>query len=143
MERVCEGFAKRQGHKLNGLTISGGSLDPPFLFGGRACNFPEVCYTGQKRNGVGYVVSRCIVVAFAHGLHVRPAAALVSACRAFDADVMLKFNGNEYNLKSVLGIVGAGIKCGDVVELVCSGKQENEAMEALMKVLENTAASVQ
>ena len=87
----------------------------------------------------GCVVSKMVVIAFPHGLHVRPAAALVSACRVFDADVTLRFNDSDYNLKSVLGIVGAGVKCGDSIELICSGAQEVEAMEALLKILEDAA----
>ena len=82
------------------------------------------------------MISRTFIVNFPHGLHVRPAAALVSACRIYEADVALIFGGNEHNLKSVLGVVAAEVKFGDSVEFICNGPQEDLAMAALAKVME-------
>ena len=67
---------------------------------------------------------------------MEPATALVSICRPFDVDVILKFGGNEYDLKSVLGVLAAGVSEGDVVELVCIGPDEEQAMAALIRVLD-------
>ena len=66
---------------------------------------------------------------------MRPAGELVASCRIFDADSMMVFNGREINLKSVLGVVGALVRNGDEIEIVCDGPEENEAMDALLKVL--------
>ena len=82
------------------------------------------------------MVSAILRIKNENGLHVRPAGALVSICRPFDADVTLKFNGTEYNLKSVLGIVSAGIKGGDDVEFICVGADAQEAMEAIKEAVE-------
>ena len=67
---------------------------------------------------------------------MEPATALVSACRPFDVDVILKFGNQEYNLKSVLGVLAAGVSEGDEVELVCIGPDEEEAMAALIQAFE-------
>ncbi|MCL2397641.1 MAG: HPr family phosphocarrier protein [Defluviitaleaceae bacterium] len=83
-------------------------------------------------------VTRTFTIQHTHGLHVRPAGALVSACRPFDADVALKFNNVEYNLKSVLGIVSAGIRCGDVVEFVARGPQADLAMDAVLDAVKSS-----
>ncbi|MDR2182874.1 MAG: HPr family phosphocarrier protein [Clostridiales bacterium] len=83
------------------------------------------------------MISRTLTIKTENGLHVRPAGALVSICRPFDADVMLKFNETEYNLKSVLGIVSAGIKYGDAVEFICIGAQAKEAMAAIEEAVES------
>ena len=102
-----------------------------------SCNYPQILlYLKTKKHRGDSMVSKTFVVNFPHGLHVRPAAALVSACRTYEADVSLKFGGNEYNLKSVLGVVAAGVKFGDSVEFLCSGPQADLAMEALAKVME-------
>jgi len=83
------------------------------------------------------MVSKKLTIKTENGLHVRPAGALVSICRPFDADVVLKFNETEYNLKSVLGIVSASIKKGDTVEFICIGAEAAEAMEAIEKAVES------
>ena len=85
--------------------------------------------------GMAYT-TRMMTIKHAQGLNVLPAAALVKACRPFEADAALKFNGVEYNLKSVLGIISAGIRCGDVVEFITSGPQAVEAMAAVADVIE-------
>ncbi|MCL2376736.1 MAG: HPr family phosphocarrier protein [Defluviitaleaceae bacterium] len=83
------------------------------------------------------MVSGKFMIVNENGLHVRPAGALVSMCRPFDADVMLKFNETEYNLKSVLGIVSANIKFGDVVEFVCNGPEEEAALKAIEEAVKS------
>jgi len=83
------------------------------------------------------MVSGVLTIINEHGLHVRPAGTLVSICRPFDADVKLRFKGAEYNLKSVLGVVSANIKCGDVVEFVCDGPEEKEALKAIEKAVKD------
>jgi len=89
------------------------------------------------------MVSKILTIKTENGLHVRPAGALVSICRPFDADVILKFNDTEYNLKSVLGIVSAGIKYGDAVEFICVGPEDAEAMEAIEKAVESGLNDIQ
>ena len=77
------------------------------------------------------MVSKILTIVNENGLHVRPAGVLVSICRPYDAEVTLKFNETEYNLKSVLGIVSANIKCGDSVELICRGPEAAAALKAI------------
>ena len=89
------------------------------------------------------MVSKMLTIRTENGLHVRPAGMLVSICRPFDADVILKFNETEYNLKSVLGIVSAGIKKGDVVEFICAGPEAKEAMEAIEKAVKTGLNNIQ
>jgi len=89
------------------------------------------------------MISRVLTIKTENGLHVRPAGALVSVCRPFEADVKLKFNETEYNLKSVLGIVSAGIKNGDSVEFICIGSDEAQAMEAIEAAIESGLNDVQ
>jgi len=76
-----------------------------------------------------------VAIEFQEGLHMRPAGALVAACRPFDADSVMRFKGNNINLKSVLGVVGAQVRYGDVVEIACDGPEANEALAALLSVL--------
>ena len=65
------------------------------------------------------------------GLHVRPAGVLVKVIQPFKCSVLLKFNDREYNAKSILGIMSAGIKANEMVEFVCEGEDEAECLSAI------------
>ncbi|MDQ9887907.1 HPr family phosphocarrier protein, partial [Acinetobacter pittii] len=41
------------------------------------------------------------------------------------------------NAKSVLSVLGACVKCGDEIELVCDGPDEQEALDSLVKAIES------
>ena len=41
------------------------------------------------------------------------------------------------NAKSVLSVLGACVKCGDEIEFVCEGEDEQEALNALVTAVEN------
>ena len=51
--------------------------------------------------------------------------------------ITFSFDGGTANAKSVLSVLGACVKCGDEIELVCEGADENEALEALVSAIEN------
>lgn len=65
------------------------------------------------------------------GLHLRPAGILCKEAMRYGCSITFAFRNGTYNAKSVLGILGACVKCGDEIELICSGEDEAEAMEAL------------
>ena len=41
------------------------------------------------------------------------------------------------NAKSVLGVLGACVKSGEEIELICDGPDEQEALAAVLKVIED------
>ena len=41
------------------------------------------------------------------------------------------------NAKSVLSVLGACVKCGDEVEFVCDGEDEEEALKTLINAIES------
>ena len=41
------------------------------------------------------------------------------------------------NAKSVLSVLGACVKSGDEIELICDGEDEEEAMKAMMDAVES------
>ena len=41
------------------------------------------------------------------------------------------------NAKSVLSVLGACIKCGDEIEFVCEGADEEEALAAMVRLVES------
>ena len=71
------------------------------------------------------MVSKELVLTNAQGFHMRPASVFATAMGKYSCDVTIKFNGNQYNAKSLLNIIAACIKCGSEIEVVCDGADEN------------------
>lgn len=71
------------------------------------------------------------------GLHLRPAGLLCRTAMLYKSHIMLTCGQTSANAKSVLGVLGAGIKPGDDLEITCEGVDEQEAMDALLKLFES------
>ena len=50
---------------------------------------------------------------------------------------MTFINSVTANAKSVLSVLGAGVKNGDEIEVVCDGVDEEEALKAVIAGIEN------
>lgn len=74
-------------------------------------------------------------------LHARSASLFVKEASRFDCDIKILKDGNEYEAKSILGIIGLGAAKGDTITLVARGDDEDEAIASLIKVLENEVES--
>ena len=66
------------------------------------------------------------------GLHARPAANLVKIAKQYKSSVKLDISGKEYNAKSILSIMSAGIKKGTDIKIICEGKDEKKAIESIV-----------
>ena len=69
------------------------------------------------------------------GLHLRPAGILCNEAVKFDCSV--QFQCTVSNAKSVLSVLGACIKSGDEIEFICDGKDEEEALSAMLKIVDD------
>ncbi len=83
------------------------------------------------------MVSKKITLANAQGFHMRPASVFSTAMGKYACEITIKFNGNDYNGKSLLNIIAACIKCGSEIEIVCDGVDENEALAEAVKLIES------
>ena len=83
------------------------------------------------------MVSKQHTIVNAQGFHMRPAQMFTAAMAKYSSDVIIKFNGNDVNGKSLLNIIPACIKCGSNIELVCNGVDENEALAEAVAMIEN------
>jgi phosphocarrier protein len=50
----------------------------------------------------------------------------------YKSRITFEYSGNTANAKSVLSVLGACIKCGDEIKLICEGEDEEKALEALI-----------
>ena len=83
------------------------------------------------------MLKKSFVIENKQGLHVRPAGVLVKAIKDFDSSIKINHNDKIIEAKSLLGIMGACIKCGDTIEFQVDGSDEKEAMKAIEEVIES------
>ncbi len=83
------------------------------------------------------MVGQKVVIKNPTGLHLRPAGILCKEAMQFQSLITFTFRGNTSNAKSVLSVLGACIKSGDEIELFCDGADENEALAAMVRIIEN------
>ncbi len=71
------------------------------------------------------------------GLHLRPAGILCRTAMLYKSHITLNHGKTSANPKSVLSVLGAGIKYGDELEITCEGVDEQEAMDAMVTLFES------
>ena len=84
------------------------------------------------------MVSKKVTIKNPTGLHLRPAAELCKTAIQFKSKVTFAFDGGTSNAKSVLSVLGACVRGGAVIELVCEGEDEQTALEHLVDLLEHS-----
>lgn len=84
------------------------------------------------------MVSRRVKIKNPTGLHLRPAGVLCKNAMDFSSLITFKYGGeNIANAKSVLSVLGACIKSGDEIELICEGEDEQTALQAMVELIES------
>ena len=82
------------------------------------------------------MVSDKIKIMNPSGLHLRPAGIFCKEAMRFRSQITFGDKGSTANAKSVLSVLGACVKCGDIIELCCDGEDEEMALEAMRNVIE-------
>ena len=83
------------------------------------------------------MISQKITVHNPSGLHQRPAGNLCNIAIQYQSNISFDYQGGNANAKSVLSVLGACVKCGDEITLICEGEDEEEALKALVDAIEN------
>ena len=75
------------------------------------------------------------------GLHLRPAGLFCKTAMQFDSKITIKkktrYDDVTANAKSVLSVLGACIKSGDEIEIICEGSDEEQALKGTMGLVED------
>ncbi len=83
------------------------------------------------------MVSQKVKIKNPTGLHLRPAGVLCKSAIEYSSVVTFKYGGeNIANAKSVLSVLGACIKSGDEIELICEGEDEEKALHEMIALIE-------
>lgn len=70
------------------------------------------------------------------GLHARPAAMVVAEAGKYKSSLTIKKGEKEVNIKSILGLLSLGASKGDEITLKADGADEEQAAEAITKLIE-------
>lgn len=82
------------------------------------------------------MVSQKVTIINPTGLHLRPAGQLCEKAMKFQSKVSFEKEGNIGNAKSVLSVLGACVKTGEEITIICEGVDEAEALEAIVNYVE-------
>ena len=70
------------------------------------------------------------------GFHARPAALLVARAGKSKSAVTILHNEKKVNAKSMLNVLGAGIRQGATITLLVEGEDEAETLSDLIQLIE-------
>lgn len=83
------------------------------------------------------MVSKNMTITNEQGMHMRPASLLATMAGNYESNVTIKYNGKDFNCKSVMLLMTALIKCGSEIELVCEGADEEKALAEISAFIES------
>jgi len=83
------------------------------------------------------MVSKKVIIQNRAGLHLRPAGLLCKEAMRFKCRITFRYKEVNANAKSVLSVLGAGIKSGNEIELICDGEDELEALYVLTEIMKS------
>ena len=71
------------------------------------------------------------------GLHARPANVFVKTAAQFPFNVRISKGGKLFNGKSMVSVLSACVKCDTMIEVICDGEREEEALAAIVQAVES------
>lgn len=83
------------------------------------------------------MVSQNVTIKNPTGLHLRPAGVLCKEALRYQSSVKFRFENTVANAKSVLSVLGACVKSGDEITLICEGPDEEKALADMVALIES------
>lgn len=83
------------------------------------------------------MVSKNVLVRNEKGIHLRTAGVFCEEALKFKSKIQIRCKEKTLNAKSILGLLGAGVKFQDTIEIICEGSDEKEALKRLILLVEN------
>ena len=69
------------------------------------------------------------------GLHARPATFFIQKANEFKSSIWAEKDERKANAKSLLGVLSLGVTGGTDIRIIADGSDENEAVDALSKLI--------
>lgn len=71
------------------------------------------------------------------GLHTRAAARLVDTAKKFSSRIELIYRDRLVDCKSIMGVITLGAQKDNILDLVINGEDENQAVLAIKKLVDD------
>ncbi|MEA5012355.1 MAG: HPr family phosphocarrier protein [Angelakisella sp.] len=71
------------------------------------------------------------------GLHARPATFFIQKANEFKSSIWVEKEERRVNAKSLLGVLSLGIVGGTDIKVIADGSDEQQAVEALVKLIDS------
>ncbi|MEY4978963.1 MAG: hypothetical protein RLZZ352_1233 [Pseudomonadota bacterium] len=81
------------------------------------------------------MITNTITISNKLGLHARASAKLSKLAGSFRCEVWMSRNGRRINAKSIMGVMMLAAGLGTQVELETNGEDEQQAMQALIALI--------
>ncbi len=81
------------------------------------------------------MIQKSIQIQLETGLEARPVAMLVQVASQFESTVYLGSDNRKVNAKSIMGMMGMGLKSGAEVMVTADGSDEENAVAEIEKFL--------
>ena len=81
------------------------------------------------------MIQTSITISNRLGLHARASAKLTKIATSFKSDVHMTRNGRRVNAKSIMGVMMLAAGLGAEVEIETQGEDEQAAMDALLRLI--------
>ena len=83
------------------------------------------------------MVEKDVTVKNRAGIHARPAGMIVTLANKFTSQIFLEKDNDKINAKSIMGLITLGVLCNTTVKVSATGVDEQAAVEALVKLIDN------
>lgn len=70
------------------------------------------------------------------GIHARPAGLLVKEAKKYESRITVSVDGKSAEATKLMALMGLGVKCGQTVEVLVEGTDEDTAWEQIKAFFE-------
>ena len=81
------------------------------------------------------MISKDVTVQNQVGLHARPATFFIQKANNYKSSIWVSKDERKVNAKSLLGVLSLGIVKGTTITISAEGKDEEEAIDALVELI--------
>lgn len=86
---------------------------------------------------MGPIISKKVRVAIQNGLHARASGAVAQLCEVYEAEAVVRFDGEEADACSIIELLMLAAPHGALLEVEARGDDAEELVEGIAKLIED------
>ncbi len=83
------------------------------------------------------MVEKDVTVKNRAGIHARPAGMIVTLANKYSSQIFIEKDNDKINAKSIMGLITLGVLCNTTIKVSAVGQDEQAAVDALAKLIDN------